>query len=209
MWLWRAAFSCTSCSRGRKMSKRWISCPVEEEYFGEERKSGKQARKMASAKDRSKYKKSDQRQLAKQQKEVPVDTGHLLRGRVISISSQGFAVDLEGQTILCGLRGVLKKERTHLKNLVTVGDFVLFEKISETEGVIAYVEPRRTLLSRAETLHRRKEQLIAANIEQVLITVSLHLSFTETFARGSLYYCGPKRRHGTGSRYQQDRPAAS
>jgi ribosome biogenesis GTPase / thiamine phosphate phosphatase len=154
------------------MSNRWIGCPVEADYFGEERKSGKQARKLASAKDRSKYKKSDLKQQAKQPKEVIANIEHLQRGRVLSISSQGILVDSEGESILCSLRGLLKKERSHSKNLVTVGDFVLFEKSAE-EGVISYIEPRRTLLSRAENLSRRKEQLIAANIEQVLITVSL------------------------------------
>ena len=150
------------------MSNRWIGCPTEAEYFGEERKRGKQARKIASAKDRSKYKKSDQKKLAKQQQvEDAADLTHLSRGRVISISSQGVVVDLEGRQIVCGVRGILKKERSQAKNLVAVGDFVLFEK-----EMIAHVEPRSTLLSRAENLSRKKEQLIAANIEQVLITVS-------------------------------------
>jgi ribosome biogenesis GTPase len=41
------------------------------------------------------------------------------------------------------------------------------------EGLIAHVEPRKSILSRADNLSRRKEQLIAANIDQVLITVSV------------------------------------
>jgi ribosome biogenesis GTPase len=155
------------------MSKRWIGCPIETDYFGEERKSGKQARKIASAKDRSRYKKSDQKQLAKQQRETPVELEHLARGRVVSISSSGFLVAINQEELLCGLRGALKKERTQAKNLVTVGDFVFVEKISDTEGVIAHVEQRHTVLSRAENLSRKKEQLIAANVQQVLITASV------------------------------------
>ena len=154
------------------MSKRWIGCPIETEYFGEERKRGKQDRKAASAKDRSKYKKTDQKkQLAKQQEEETAPAGELLqRGRVLSIASQAVFVDCQGKTLECGLRGILKKEKTLAKNLVTVGDFVLLEK--ET-GMIVRVEPRTTVLSRADNLSRKKEQLIAANIQQVLITVSL------------------------------------
>ena len=39
--------------------------------------------------------------------------------------------------------------------------------------MIAFVEPRTSTLSRADNLSRRKEQLIAANIDQVIITVSV------------------------------------
>jgi ribosome biogenesis GTPase len=155
-----------------KWPKRWVGCDMEADYFGEDRKTGKADRKMASAKDRSQYKKTDQRKQAKQQKEfVPGDD--LKRGRVLSIASQGIIVESEGKTYTCTLRGALKKEKTQFKNLVTVGDFVLFDISPDQEGLIAHVEPRRTVLSRAENLSRRKEQLIAANIDQVIITVSV------------------------------------
>jgi ribosome biogenesis GTPase len=127
---------------------------------------------MVVAKDRSQYKKTDQRQQAKKQTEfVPDDK--LQRGRVLSIASQGIVVESEEQILTCTLKGSLKKDKTQFKNLVTVGDFVLFEKIGANEGLIAHVEPRRTVLSRAENLSRRKEQLIAANIDQVMITISV------------------------------------
>lgn len=155
-----------------KLPKRWVGCDMEAAYFGEDRKSGKANRKMASAKDRSQYKKTDQRQQAKQQKEF-VAGEELQRGRVLSIASQGIIVESDGKNYTCTLRGVLKKEKTQFKNLVTVGDFVLFEASDNHEGFIAHVEPRRTVLSRAENLSRRKEQLIAANIDQVIITVSV------------------------------------
>ena len=73
---------------------------------------------------------------------------------------------------LCSQRSA-EEEKTHAKNLVAVGDFVLFEKISPKEGIIAHVKPRKTILSRADNLSRRKEQLIAVNIDQVIITVSV------------------------------------
>lgn len=156
-------------SRSRK---HWVGCNLEADYFGEDRKIGKADRKKASAKDRSKYKKTDQRKQSNQPKERPPETEGLERGRVLSIASQGIIVDVNGELVKCSLRGVLKKEKTQFKNLVTVGDFVLFER-NAGEGFIAYVEPRRSVLSRAENLSRRKEQLIAANIDQVMITVSV------------------------------------
>lgn len=157
----------------QKLPKRWIGCEIEVDYFGEERKIGKAHRKMAAEKDRSQYKKTDKRQQAKQQKDFVNDSGLLKLGRVLSIASQGIIVEFERQLINCTLKGSLKKEKTQFKNLVTVGDFVLFEMNGPTEGLIAHVKPRRTVLSRAENLSRRKEQLIAANIDQVMIVVSV------------------------------------
>lgn len=153
-------------------SKRWIGCDIESEYFGDERKLGKAERKIASAKDRSKYKKTDQRKQSQQLKEFKGKKEDFEQGRVLSIASQGIIVDVNGKAINCTLRGVLKKDKTQFKNLVTVGDLVLVERIGD-EGLIAHVEPRRTVLSRAENLSRRKEQLIAANIDQVIITASV------------------------------------
>lgn len=149
---------------------------IEEEYWAGQRKEGKKERKLALSKDRSKYKKTDQDKYLKsleKEKEEKLDRSNLLEGRVLSIIPQGIIVEWNGQRISCILRGLLKKDKTQAKNLVTVGDFVLFEKTTETEGLISHVKPRKTSLSRADNLSRRKEQLIAANIDQVLITVSV------------------------------------
>lgn len=147
-----------------------------EGYLKENRKDGKIQRKLASSKDRSKYKKTNQEKyikgLEKEQK-LKLLKSDLLEGRVLSIMPQGIMVESNGQVFSCVLKGLLKREKTHAKNLVTVGDYVLFEKIHPLEGSIAQVKPRRTVLSRADNLSRRKEQLIAANIDQVLITVSV------------------------------------
>lgn len=156
--------------------KRWAGCPVEEEYFGDERKMHKAEQRLASAKDRSKYKKTDKLKFERSlglEKEQKIDREKLLRGRVLSIKSEGIIVSYEGETLICKLKGLMKRDKLQMKNLVTVGDFVLFEKIDDKEGSIAHVEPRFSTLSRADNLSRRKEQLLAANIDQVIITVSV------------------------------------
>jgi len=157
-------------------ARRWIRCSVEEEYFGENRKEGKNNRKVAIAKDRSKYKKTDQEKYLKSVEKDKADKlgkQDWLEGRVLSIMPQGVMVDRQGELISCVLKGLLKKEKTQAKNLVAVGDFVLFEKTAEKEGIIAHIKPRSTILSRADNLSRRKEQLIAVNIDRVIITVSV------------------------------------
>lgn len=156
------------------MSKRWVGCDLEAEYFGEDRKEGKSARKRAIAKDRSKYKKTDQQKLKKAQALQEFKADDLLHGRVLSITSQGAKVETdEKRNYECSLRGLLKKEKTDQKNLLAVGDLVQFKPISDTHGVIYYVAPRKSILARADNLSRKKSQLIAVNIDQVLITVSV------------------------------------
>lgn len=148
---------------------------LEEHYFGQNRKESKMERKRASSKDRSKYKKTDQEKYLKsleKDRESKLAKQDWLEGRVLSVMPQGIVVDWNGERISCVIKGMLKKDKTQAKNLVVVGDFVLFEKVHEKEGIIAHVKPRKTILSRADNLSRRKEQLIAANIDQVLITVS-------------------------------------
>lgn len=160
----------------KHLPKRWVGCDIEESFFGDDRKLSKKERKIAAAKDRSKYKKTDKEKLHKQAKALSQDQAtdkNLLEGRVLSIKSEGIIVEHQHSCLVCTLRGILKKEKSQFKNLVTVGDWVLFEKIHEDEGTIVQVKPRHSTLSRADNLSRRKEQLIAANVDQVLITLSV------------------------------------
>ncbi|NGX26518.1 MAG: putative ribosome biogenesis GTPase RsgA [Chlamydiae bacterium] len=138
----------------------------EEAFHGKDKKKYRKERKILSQKDRSKFKKTD---LKKQKKPIPKDPD-LRRGRVLAILADGILVDFADTLYTCSLRGVLKKENLRIKNLVAVGDFVLFKPITKS---IFYVEERSSILSRAEQLSRQKEQLIAVNVDQVLITTSI------------------------------------
>jgi len=142
----------------------------EESFTSDDRKLDRQERKRATKQDRSKYKKTDR---AKRKKKVTSDSEGLLRGRVLSVMPQKMTVDCEGKEFSCVLRGVLKKERTHAKNLVAVGDIVLFDDLGGDEGVVVQVEPRHSQLSRSDSLQHRKRHIIAANLDQVLVTVSV------------------------------------
>lgn len=158
------------------MSKRHFACDVEAEFFGEERKKEKQARRALEAKDRSKFKKTDKEKwLAQWKKEQKrgLEEENFLEGRVLSITPQEIKVAAEDTLYSCQVRGLLKKEMGQEKNLVVVGDFVYFKPLSHFEGSIFHVKERFSLLARADNLSRRKQHLIAANIDQVLITLSL------------------------------------
>lgn len=146
----------------------------EEEYHPSGKRENRKERRETRAKDRSKYKKSDRDQKRDQLKgEAPPLGANYLRGRVLTISPDMITVSSGAQTYLCSLKGALKKEKTKHKNLITVGDWVHFEKKSVDSGAIAHIEKRSSVLIRAENLSRRKQQLIAANIDQVFIVMSL------------------------------------
>lgn len=144
---------------------------IEKKYL-ESNKAPKQERKRVSKKDRSKFKKTDFAKLAHSQEETrkrKIENKHLLRGRVFSIFPECILVHCEEKSFSCTVKGALKKEFGRVKNLVVVGDFVLFDQ--ET-GSIHYIEPRSCVLSKKSPFHGAKEQLIASNVDQVLISVS-------------------------------------
>jgi ribosome biogenesis GTPase / thiamine phosphate phosphatase len=165
------------------MSKEKNFWDVEEEYYSsKDRKTSRKERKLASSKDRSKYKKSDQDQLKKQSDSIPSDAmDHYKRGRVLAIVPEGILVCCDQKEFLCHLKGSLKQDKSRFKNLVAIGDFVRFEEKGTDDGTILKIEERHSILSRADNLSRHKEQLIAVNIDQVLITTSVVLPALKSF----------------------------
>ena len=151
----------------------------EEDFHTDDRQLSRKERKRVTEGDRSKYKKTDQDQLKKQTPVSLEEEGS--QGLVLAILSEGIQVESEGQIYRCSLKGSLKKEKTSFKNLVAVGDFVQFQPGKHGEGLIIQVKSRKSILSRADNLHRRKEQLIAVNIDQVIITASVHFPSLKPF----------------------------
>ncbi len=135
----------------------------EEEFHSRDRKQFRKERKLAQKTDRSKFKKTD---LASEPKRG--DASHLPRGRVVAISGEGAWVDFEGKTSLYSLKGLMKKETLQVKNLIAVGDWVRFTE----DGAIEQIEERTSTLTRTD-ISGRKEQLIAVNVDQVIIAVSV------------------------------------
>ena len=144
---------------------------IEEDFFSQDRKETRKERKNSQLKDRSKYKKSDQDQRKnREEKGEPLLGANCQRGRVLNVTLDGIKVSSEHKTFFCSLKGALKKEKSKHKNLIAVGDFVHFDPSSST---ITHIEKRTSFLSRTDNLSRRKQQLMAVNIDQVFIVMSL------------------------------------
>lgn len=140
----------------------------EEDFHSRDRKQFRKERKQAQQTDRSKYKKTDSESPSPQN---PIQEGQC-RGRVIAITGEGSWVDFENRKYLCSLKGFLKKEKTTSKNLIAVGDWVYFSPTSEKEGIISQVETRSSFLARTD-ISGKKEQLIAVNVDQIIISISI------------------------------------
>lgn len=135
----------------------------EEHYHNQDRKQHRKEKRYAQEKDRSKFKKTDQ----EKKEPLPIDP-KWKKGRILSITGEGAWVDLEGERLLASVRGILKKEKMQAKNLVAVGDVVYLN----ADNAIVHIQERYSFLARTD-ISGKKEQLIAVNVDQAIIIVSL------------------------------------
>ncbi|HET6380001.1 MAG TPA: ribosome small subunit-dependent GTPase A [candidate division Zixibacteria bacterium] len=76
----------------------------------------------------------------------------------------------DGRRLECRLRGALKKERRS-SDLAVIGDRVRVRQLTDDEGMIEAVEPRRSTFSRRQPGPRGtwREDVMVANLDQVLV----------------------------------------
>lgn len=135
----------------------------EEKFHDRDRKQWRKERKRIQAADRSKYKKTD----VEKKETAEIDLS-LKRGRVIAIAGDGFWVDSEEGKFFASLKGQLKKQRLETKSVIAVGDFVRYTE----DKAIAHIEERYSYLGRTD-IRGKKEQLIAVNVDQAVIAISV------------------------------------
>ncbi len=107
------------------------------------------------------------------------EKGTWIRGRVLEVIGARALVEGEdGQVYVCAVSGVLRSVAIDERSSVVAGDLVAVRlaegavsgpDIREPQGMIERVEPRRTMLTRA---YRGKEQVVAANVDQVVVVVT-------------------------------------
>jgi len=97
---------------------------------------------------------------------LPVST---LTGTVLRARSGFYTVTTESGTFECQLRGRLKRERQS-EDLVVIGDQVTLTPLTDAEGLIEEVAPRRSRFSRRQPGNRGswKEDLMVANLDQLV-----------------------------------------
>jgi ribosome biogenesis GTPase len=93
-------------------------------------------------------------------------------GRVIEVSTGLCRVVVDGEIWLCYLRGGLSAQETGFTNVVAVGDQVHVLSDGQAGGVVIGVLPRRNHLARPDPFYRHLHQVIAANLDQLLIVAA-------------------------------------
>ena len=112
----------------------------------------------------------------------------MIKGLITKIESKDFYVLTDqNKNYRCTLRGkfkkefALKKDKLYLTNIAAVGDMVEFEAENSNDGVIHSIEDRKNYISRkapkikgASFRGERLEQIIASNIDQIIVISSVH-----------------------------------
>ena len=93
-------------------------------------------------------------------------------GVVMEVSRGLCRVSFNDEVMVCDARGILTAEGSGYTNIVAVGDRVLLQLQADDRGLIEGVLPRRSGLARADSFYAHLKQIIAANVDQVLIVAS-------------------------------------
>lgn len=100
-----------------------------------------------------------------------MNSSEIMRGRVLRAAGGIYRVELDdGTEVDCALRGRLK--RIERIGKVAVGDVVEIDRTADGAGVIQAVAPRGSRLAR-RSADGRREQIIAANVEQLAVVFSV------------------------------------
>lgn len=96
-----------------------------------------------------------------------------LCGVVLRATGSLYEVLLGERTVSCRIRGRLRLKGVRSTNPVVVGDIVRCERDETGETVIADVEPRRNYIIRRASNLSKESHIIAANLDQALLVVTL------------------------------------
>ncbi|MDP6455395.1 MAG: ribosome small subunit-dependent GTPase A [SAR202 cluster bacterium] len=91
------------------------------------------------------------------------------QGLVISAAGLKARVLLDGAEVDCTVRGILTEIETGFINPVAVGDQALVTEDGANGWVIEEILPRQTILARPDSFLAPKQQVIAANVDLLLI----------------------------------------
>jgi ribosome biogenesis GTPase len=94
------------------------------------------------------------------------------QGRVIEVSSGLCRVQIATRTLLCTLRSTLHTPHSGFTNPVAAGDEVLVAHNGHDTGQVEAVLPRRSALARPDVFYPHLQQVIVANVDQLLVVAS-------------------------------------
>lgn len=94
-------------------------------------------------------------------------------GLVLKSTGSWYEVLADGVRYQCRIRGKLRLKGVRSTNPVVVGDWVKFEADEQGGYVISSIEPRQNYIIRRASNLSKESHIIAANIDQALLVVTL------------------------------------
>lgn len=102
-----------------------------------------------------------------------------MKGVVLKSTGSWYNVLAEdGKTIECRIKGVFRIKGIKNTNPIAVGDYVQFEMGEDNKGVIHAIDERKNYIIRKSINLSKQSHIIAANIDQALLIVTLALPRT-------------------------------
>lgn len=104
------------------------------------------------------------------------------KGLVLKSTGSFYQIVLEdGKTLQATLKGKLRTKGIRTTNPVAVGDYVLVEQEADSNtAVIKNVVPRKNYIIRKATNLSKESHILAANVDQALLLITLHAPVTTT-----------------------------
>lgn len=96
----------------------------------------------------------------------------VVAGTVIEVSSGLCRVQAADHAYLCRLRQALHVSHSGYSNMVAVGDHVTISHNGDERGTVEAILPRRSALARPDPINLYQQQVIVANVDQVLIVAA-------------------------------------
>ena len=103
-----------------------------------------------------------------------------MEGIVLKSTGSWYEVRTEkGDTVTCRLKGIFRLDESKDTNPIAVGDYVSVEK-EEDDWMITTIAERQNHIVRASPKHKGARQIIAANLDQCLLIVTMANPRTST-----------------------------
>ncbi len=95
------------------------------------------------------------------------------KGLVIKSTGSWYLVQNKGNIIHCRIKGKFRTMDIVTTNPITVGDKVDYEIMEDGTGLISSIDERKNYIIRRSTRFNKEAHLLAANIDQAIVMVSL------------------------------------
>jgi len=104
-----------------------------------------------------------------------------MHGLVIRNTGSWYQVRMpDGTLVNCKIKGSFRIKDIKSTNPIAVGDQVIFDVTKEGEGLISAIEERKNYIVRKPTNLSKQLHIIAANLDQVLLVVTINYPETST-----------------------------